>query len=116
MVEIFLIIVFAAFALFFAIKTYSFSKDITALQTALVESYIKNKNEEDLVNEQFLKFVSDSREWAFDYIESVQGSIEDIVNFMKPVVINRDNREYNDRDVLESVYKSLKKLLPEQDN
>lgn len=97
-------------------STYKIYKKNKDLEDSLYEMSSSLLENQDTVQQQFLKFVSDSREWAFEYIENVQESIEDIIKFMKPVVINRDNKEYNDRDVLESVYKSLNKLLPEEGN
>lgn len=97
-------------------KFFQLKKNTKYLRDALVEAYLKDPSEEDLVKEQFLKFVSDSREWAFEYIENVQKEISIIVNEIEPVVINRENRNYSERDSLESTYKKLKSLLPEQDN
>lgn len=107
------ILVLSSISLLLILRIYFLVKENIALRNALIDSYLQKDSSNDSVQEQFLKFVSDSREWAFEYIENVQESIVDIVEFMTPVVINRDNREYNDRDILESVYKSLKKLLPE---
>lgn len=95
---------------------FQLKRNTKYLRDALVEAYLKDPSEEDLIKEQFLKFVSDSREWAFEYIESVQKEISDIVNELEPVIINRENRNYSERDSLESTYKKLKSLLPEQDN
>lgn len=114
MIEV-LIPIFCITTIFFAVKTYRLSKDVKALQAALVENYLKDKTDEELVNEQFLKFVSDSREWAFEYIEDVQKSMKQIVEFMEPSVLG-NNKEYTDSEVVKSVYKSLKGLLPEQED
>ena len=114
MIEL-LIPVFAGISIFFAVKTYNLSRDVHHLQNALVDAYMKDPDEEDIMNEQFLKFVSDSREWAFEYIEDVQSSIKRIIDFVEPSLEN-NSKEYTDRELLNSVYKSLKGLLPEQDN
>lgn len=115
MIEIVLILLFST-SVFFIYKTYSLIKENNTLYD--IVNNIENilNEDQDTVQQQFLKFISDSREWAFDYIENVQSEIQKIMDYLTPVVINRDNREYNERDMLESVYKDLKKLLPEQDN
>lgn len=43
-----------------------------------------SKNEEDVHKENFIKFLSDSREWAFGYIESVQSGLKDFVEKVEP--------------------------------
>lgn len=114
MIEV-LIPIFFGTTFFFAVKTYKLSKDVKSLQKVLAEIYLKDKTEEELVNEQFLKFVSDSREWAFEYIEDVQKSMKEIVEFMEPSVLG-NNKEYTDSEIVKSVYKNLKGLLPEQED
>lgn len=60
-------------------------KDLAAqlIQSALtnvtlVDAMDRIKNEQELnENDGFVKFLSDSREWAFEYIELVQKSIKD---------------------------------------
>lgn len=76
------------------------------------------KTDQEKANEDFLKFVSDSRDWAYSYIESVQEEINDFITLVGP-----------DIDYLESYrppiisddatnrlivgYKKIKGLLPE---
>ena len=54
----------------------------------------------------FIKFLSDSREWAFTYIEDVQKAIEDLKNAM-----NKDSEV----DIAET-YNRLIQFLPEKMN
>lgn len=98
------------------IRMYYLTKENMNLKSALIQDSYDSLEEDESIQKQFLKFVSDSREWAFEYIETVQKELSDIVDDMTPVIVNRENRNYNERDTLESVYKRLKDLLPEQDN
>lgn len=97
-------------------RMYFVVKENMNLKTALIQESYNSLEEDESVQKQFLKFVSDSREWAFEYIENVQKELSEIVDDMTPVIINKENRNYNERDILESTYKKLKNLLPEQDN
>jgi hypothetical protein len=51
-----------------------------ALLNALEKSMSEKEHSDIEKTEGFLKFVSDSRDWAFDYIEQVQGSLEKFTN------------------------------------
>lgn len=42
------------------------------------------KEDDDIHKENFIKFLSDSREWAFGYIESVQSGLKDFVEKVEP--------------------------------
>ena len=57
--------------------------------------------EDDLIHkENFIKFLSDSRDWAFEYIETSQKTIEEVSKELKNIGLN----EQSDR---------LTKLLPD---
>ncbi len=42
------------------------------------------KTEEDIHKENFIKFLSDSRDWAFDYIEDVQKGLSKFIKEVEP--------------------------------
>lgn len=72
--------------------------------------------------EGFLKFVSDSRNWAFDYIEEVQAGLAKFQASVKPHLdyINKygsliDNPVQGSIDKISEAYKELEKLMPEND-
>lgn len=110
------IVVVSAICLLFIWKIYSLTKENMYLKDIAIEYHYKNDNSDsDMIQEQFIKFISDSREWAFEYIENVQSSIKNVVDFIEPS-IQDSSKEYTDRELLNSVYKNLKSLLPEQDN
>jgi hypothetical protein len=111
--------------LFFLYRSYSFAKKNIQLVDLLEQlSNTPSKEEKDEMNESFLKFVSDSREWAFRYIEDVQKGLnnfiksidKDIEYFDKfgDIVANNPNTEILKR--ISISYKELKKLLPEETN
>lgn len=101
--------------------SYKYYKESKIFQNLLVKEYMKDSGEDDAIREEFLKFVSDSREWAFEYIENVQQEIDRITKYVHPVIFDRENRDYTNtsqaevKNTLETVYKDLQKLLPEQD-
>lgn len=112
-------ILFFALTVFFAVRSYQLAKKVLELQALLVEEYAKSIQGDDSLQEQFLKFVSDSREWAFEYIENVQSTIQQIVNEIEPIALS-----YTDQDIpadvnkhaLYEVYEQLKNILPEEGN
>lgn len=42
------------------------------------------KTEDDIHKENFIKFLSDSREWAFNYIEDVQKALSKFIEEVEP--------------------------------
>ena len=84
----------------------------------------ERKDKKDIEQtEGFVKFLSESREWAFEYIETVQNGLAKFVETAGPRL------EYFDKygrvttsphvegleDIL-AAYRELQKLLPEQNN
>jgi len=83
----------------------------------------ENKTDKEKANEDFLKFVSDSRDLAYEYIESVQAGLQKFIDEVEPQI------DYYDRygAAIEGMvsphdfalkkisveFKELKKLLPE---
>ena len=79
--------------------------DKEAMATKLQKTIdsINNANLED--KDGFIKFLSESREWAFSYIENVQASIEDLAKA----------RESADEEKLSMAYEKLLAHLPKDD-
>ena len=81
------------------------------------------KQDEDIHKENFIKFLSDSREWAFGYIEEVQQGLKKFIDEVEPQLAYYN--EYG--SVIEGMvpphdfalkkiskeFEDLKKLLPE---
>ena len=80
-----------------------------------------NKTDKDQSNEDFLKFVSDSRDWAYQYIEEVQEGLNNFITDIEPEI--EYFKEYGDlgsmapnyysMKKIAGAYEELKKLLPE---
>ena len=75
-------------------KNRRLSADI--IQIALDKSIISNKLKEELdkkdsdsieKSDGFLKFISQSRDWAFDYIEQVQAALLEFKNKIEPQIL-----------------------------
>jgi hypothetical protein len=74
-----------------------------------------------LQNDDFLSFVSKSRDMAFEYIESVQAGIDKFITDVEPEVMYFDTYgdlmsaepNYNSMKKISGAYKELKQLLPE---
>ena len=94
-----------------------------------LEKLIELQNDKDLQTnesvhkENFLKFVSDSRDWAFDYIEQVQEGLNKFVSDVDSYidyfdnygeVISVERPDYAAMKEISKSYKELKKLLPEE--
>jgi predicted RNA-binding protein with EMAP domain len=92
-----------------------------------IESLSSLKNNDDLNNdvhkENFIKFLSDSRDWAYAYIEDIQEGVSNFVNEIEPEIAYFDEYglvgdaypHYHSMKKISSEYKELKKLLPEKD-
>ena len=74
-----------------------------------------NKNVEG--SEGFLKFVTQSRDWAFEYIESVQSALTDFVETVNPTMEYYDKfgriNETPSMNTIFDAYTKLVKVLPE---
>lgn len=98
---------------FFYLKYRKANNEITsyAIKMLALEQTIDRMVEEiDLLSmkesDGFVKFLSDSREWAFNYIEEVQSAIESLEVAME----SEDNQKIRD------AYTELLKHLPGQEN
>ena len=54
------------------------------LREAADSSSNYNKTDDDIHKENFIKFLSDSREWAFGYIEEVQKGLKKFIEEVEP--------------------------------
>ncbi len=82
----------------------------------------QTKTDKEQFNEDFLKFISDSRDWAYTYIEDVQESLNKFITDIEPEILYFDEYSdlmaaepnYNSMKKISGAYKELKKLLPEE--
>lgn len=95
-----------------------------ALAYSKIESLMssKSKLDDDAHKESFIKFLSDSRDSAFEYIEEVQSGISDFVSEVDPLINYFDEYgdimgmipNYDGMKKMSIEFKKLKKLLPEE--
>ena len=83
----------------------------------------ENKTDKEKANEDFLKFVSDSRDWAYQYIEEVQSGLKSFIDEVEPQIDYYDHygaavdgmmapHDFAMKKI-SSEFKKLKNLLPE---
>lgn len=78
------------------------------------------KDKADPTAEAFLKFISDSRDWAYEYIDEVQVSLDKFITDIEPEILYFDTYgdlmsaepNYNSMKKISASVKELKKLLP----
>jgi hypothetical protein len=93
-----------------------------SLQNFVEKNDAALKNDVDIHKENFIKFLSDSRDWAFAYIEDVQKGLEKFmsnveadINYFDSFSTISDGTPNN--ELLKNIskeYKELKKLMPEE--
>lgn len=111
----------------------SVSKKLRAVSDSFAELILSNKfiqdnpllhkQEQDIHQENFIKFLSDSREWAFSYIENVQQGLKKFIKEVEPQIDYYDNYGAAVEGMIaphdfalkkiSTELKELKKLLPE---
>jgi hypothetical protein len=114
------LIVFSAF------QGYKIRKMVTRnllLSAALANKYSEVAFENvDATKEQFLTFVSQSREWAFEYIDSVQSALKEFYESVGPIIDQYENygrlvssQHSIHMDQLSMACQQLKKVLPQEE-
>jgi hypothetical protein len=96
-----------------------------AMSLVRVQDVFNNTNQKesdnDVHKENFIKFLSDSRDWAYEYIEDVQASISLFVSEVEPEIAYFDEYglvgdaypHYHSMKKISQAYKELKKVLPD---
>lgn len=119
---------------FLFIKVGKLKKDLSKLfiEKTLLQQYVestkdlldKRQSDDSIHKENFIKFLSDSRDWAYQYIEDVQKGLTKFVDEIEPEVAYFDEYgvvgssypHYHSMKKISEEYKTLKKLLPEKSN
>jgi len=93
------------------------------LETLLLQQLSRStsKTDKEYADEAFLKFVSDSRDWAYQYIDEAQEGINKFITDVEPEIAYFDEYgvassaypHYHSMKKISGAYKELKKLLPE---
>ena len=86
----------------------------------LEQEMAKNNALELNDDDGFVKFLSQSRDWAFSYIEQVQEQLTEFVEKVKPVMEYYDKygriNETPSMNTIFDAYQELIKILPETEN
>jgi biopolymer transport protein ExbB/TolQ len=110
-----------------SIKTLRLKSEIKKLATAYSKvtqlMLSNNKLDDDVHKESFIKFLSDSRDSAFVYIEEVQLGISKFVEQVDPEIsyfkeygdIMAMAPNYNSMNKIATAYEDLIKLLPKEE-
>ena len=124
----------ASFAIAYSVTLYRITKINQAfaklfishesLQDFIAKNNVEFKNDSDIHKENFIKFLSDSRDWAFDYIDKVQKGLKEFIDIADKEFAYFDSygvltQEYPHHKTMEKIsaeYKKLKELLPEESN
>lgn len=83
----------------------------------------QEESDSDVHKENFIKFLSDSRDWAYLYIEDVQKGLTKFVNEIEPEIAYFDEYglvgeaypHYHSMKKISQEYRELKKLLPTEE-
>ena len=113
------------FKLLIKLKTINKKEiDTTLEELVLKEVTVSNSSDDNqyVHQENFIKFLSDSRDWAFDYIDKSQKQIKEFVDiadkkfafFDKYGVLSEGDIHYETMKSISEEYKKLKLLLPEE--
>jgi hypothetical protein len=105
-------------AYFITLKKLIYSQKLAGklyVDNFALEEYIKtlknlkeDKTDQQIHQENFLKFLSDSRDWAFNYIEEVQTGLNKFVSDVEPEI--NYFREYGDIAGMKPNYNSMLKI------
>jgi hypothetical protein len=112
-----------------SMKMFVLRKRVMSLAISLVKveevfnSAKKEDSDSDVHKENFIKFLSDSRDWAYLYIEDVQNGLSKFVDDIEPEIAYFDEYglvgeaypHYHSMKKISQAYKELKKLLPEEE-
>jgi hypothetical protein len=90
----------------------------------IFDSAKQQESDSDVHKENFIKFLSDSRDWAYLYIEDVQKGLTKFVNEIEPEIAYFDEYglvgeaypHYHSMKKISKEYKELKKLLPSEED
>lgn len=95
--------------------------DKTVLAEKLFEASARELLKKETDSDAFLKFVSDSRDWAYQYIDEVQAGLNKFITDIEPEIAYFDEYgvvgsaypHYHSMKKISEAYKELKKLLPD---
>ena len=130
------LVILSVLTLSFLIAYLSVAKRLNAVSQGFAQLFLTHsalretldstptKTEDDIHKENFIKFLSDSRDWAFDYIEEVQTGLNKFIKEVEPElsyynkfgVVIEGMVPPHDKALkkISKEFEDLKKLLPEE--
>jgi hypothetical protein len=96
--------------------------DQVALEKLVESMNLDSITDQEVHKENFIKFLSDSRDWAFAYIEDVQDKLKKFAEEIEPEIdyfkeygdLTSMQPNYHSMKKISEAYKELKKLMPEE--
>lgn len=124
-----LLVIVTIISIILTLKVITLRQRALTLAISLVrlEDVFKSAKEEesngDVHKENFIKFLSDSRDWAYEYIEEVQSGLTKFINEIEPEIAYFDEYglvgeaypHYHSMKKISKEYQELKKLLPTEE-
>jgi hypothetical protein len=92
-----------------------------SLQDFISKNNVEFKNDSDIHKENFIKFLSDSRDWAFAYIEDVQQALDKFITDVEPeivyfekygAILSEQRPDYISLKKISEAFKELKSVMP----
>lgn len=121
------LLLISTFLTFKILKLRKTIKTITVAYSKIEDLISLKQNTEldnDVHKENFIKFLSDSRDWAYQYIENVQSELEKFVSSVDADIAHFDEYgdvlsmtrpDYVSMKNISQAYKELKKILPSEE-
>jgi hypothetical protein len=124
-----MVVIMTTISVLLGIKIFILRQRVMSLAVSLVKveeifnSTKQQDSDSDVHKENFIKFLSDSRDWAYLYIEDVQKGLSKFVNEIEPEIeyfdeygiVGEAYPHYHSMKKISQEYKELKKLLPEEE-
>ena len=124
-----MVVIMTTISVLLSIKVFVLRQRVMSLAVSLVKvedifnSTKKEELDSDVHKENFIKFLSDSRDWAYEYIEDVQGSLTLFISEIEPEIAYFDEYglvgdaypHYHSMKKISQAYKELKKIMPENE-
>ena len=85
-----------------------------SMMAAMKEELENSSKFKDDSNEDFIKFLSDSRDWAFEYIENTMAKINEVIEYCRKETNTAYIGDYRTSPILMNIVKQLLPLV-EQD-
>lgn len=105
-------------------EIYTIYVDNIALKKFIDTQADSKLTNQDIHNENFVKFLSDSREVAYDYIEEVQVGLNTFISKVDPLIsyfdeygdtISVERPDYESMKQISAAYKELITLMPSEE-